>query len=95
MKAKILRNYEQEMIRIAEGDTAAAQQSVSVAPNPNIHEGEVDNIQPSVRQPAPDIIHVVMSDDLHRITYKNCFTRFRLAQIEQMADKNRKSTRSN
>ena len=56
MKAKILRNYEQEMIRIAEGDTAAAQQSVSVAPNPNLHEGEVDNILPSVRQPAPDII---------------------------------------
>ena len=36
-----------------------------------------------------------MSDDLHRITYKNCFTRFRLAQMEQTADKNRKSTRSN
>jgi hypothetical protein len=36
-----------------------------------------------------------MFDDLHRITYKNCFTRFRLAQMEQTADKNRKSTRSN
>ena len=37
----------------------------------------------------------IVFDDLHRITYKNCFTRFRLAQMEQTADKNRKSTRSN
>ena len=37
----------------------------------------------------------IMFDNLHRITYKNCFTRFRLAQMEQTADKNRKSTRSN